>query len=108
MIGFDSLIDCFDIKNFSETLHTYLENQKLHSSYETEIYSLDRVENDIGILENRYTGELLKVPAKQLDENLKDGDIFKYFEGAFEKDEDLYSKILNNIDTLRKNTTIKP
>lgn len=101
MIGFDSLIDCLDIKNFSDALHNYLDMQN------TELYSLDRIEDDIGILENRSTGEIIEVPSSQLEPDSKDGDIFKFFDGAFEKDDISKTNILNKINDLRESITTR-
>ena len=43
------------------------------------------------------------VPIEKLPEDLKDGDIFRYFNGVFEKDIEAYSKTKERIDSLREN-----
>ena len=65
------------------------------------------IENDIGILENRDTGNILEVPKKELPDNIKDGDIFDFFEGVFEKKDDIFDEILDNINNLKNKLTIK-
>ncbi|MCI8965646.1 MAG: DUF3006 domain-containing protein [Clostridia bacterium] len=101
MIDFDNTIENFNIDDFSDTLHNFLNNDK------HELYSLDRIENDIGILENRDTGNILEVPKKELPDNIKDGDIFDFFEGVFEKKDDIFDEILDNINNLKNKLTIK-
>ena len=64
MIDFDNTIENFNIDDFSDTLHNFLNNDK------HELYSLDRIENDIGILENRDTGNILVVPKKELADKI--------------------------------------
>ena len=101
MIDFDNTIENFSMNDFSNTLHDFL------NSNDTQLYSLDRIENDIGVLENRTTGNILEVSTSELPDDIKDGDIFSFFNGVFEKDENKFNEILGNIDSLRKDVTIK-
>lgn len=101
MIDFDNTIEHFSINDFSDTLHNFLNNDK------HELYSLDRIESNFGILENRNTGDILEVPKTELPDNIKDGDIFDFFEGVFEKKDDIYDEILDSINTLKNKLTAK-
>ena len=92
MIDFDNTIENFNIDDFSDTLHNFLNNDK------HELYSLDRIENDIGILENRDTGNILEVPKKELPDNIKDVDFLDFFHVFFDKKYYLFDEILYNIN----------
>lgn len=100
-MNFDNFIDNFNIDNFSNDLHDFLDN----TNDESVLYTLDRIEGNFGVLENRDTGKMSDVPLENLPDDLKDGDIFRYFNGVFEKDIESYNEIKENIDSLRKNIT---
>ena len=99
-MNFDNILDSFNIDDFSNDLHNFLNNI---TEEEPVLYTLDRVEGNIGILENRDTGKMSDVPIEKLPEDLKDGDIFRYFNGVFEKDIEAYSKTKDRINSLREN-----
>lgn len=99
-MNFDNILDSFNIDDFSNDLHDFLNNI---TDEEPVLYTLDRVEGNIGILENRDTGKMSDVPIEKLPEDIKDGDIFRYFNGVFEKDIEAYSKTKDRINSLREN-----
>ena len=101
MIGFDSIIEDLKIEDFAEMLHDYLSQDNKNQN----LYSLDRKENDIAILENRQTGEISTVLSDKLPSNSKDGDIFELFKGEFVFSEKDYKEVFENIDNLRKTLT---
>ncbi len=41
------------------------------------LYALDRIENNLGVLENLDTKELIEVPLSNLPSNVKEGSILK-------------------------------
>lgn len=101
MIGFDSIIEDLKIDNLSEILHNFLSNENKNET----LYSLDRKEGNIAILENRNTGEISSVSTEKLPNDAKDGDIFKLFNDEFIFSEKDYKEVYEEIDTLRKDVT---
>lgn len=49
-------------------------------------YTLDRIEEDVAVLENRETREMLNVDKKVLPKEAKEGDILKYSNGTLKVD----------------------
>ena len=104
-MNFDNILDNFNIDNFSNDLHDFLDN--LNEELEPELYTLDRIEGNFAILENRNSGKLSDVPLENLPSDLKNGEIFRYFNGVFEKDIEAYNEIKENVDSLKERITIK-
>jgi len=101
MIGFDSIIEDLDIDDFSNELHAFLDSEK----NVTDLYSLDRKEGNIALLENRTTGEIKEISANKLPSNASDGDIFRLLDEEFVFDESEYKEIFDKIDSLREEIT---
>lgn len=51
-------------------------------------FSIDRIEENIVILENRRTSESIKVEKSKLPSNIKEGDILKCINGKYMLDKD--------------------
>ena len=49
-------------------------------------YTLDRIEENVAVLENRETREMLNVDKKVLPKEAKEGDVLKYSNGTFKID----------------------
>ena len=70
------------------------------------MYSVDRIEEDIVVLENRNTKEIINVDKSILPNNLKEGTILDYINGKYIINED-YTKeikkdIRNKFDRLKR------
>ena len=70
------------------------------------MYSVDRIEEDIVVLENRTTKEIINVDKNILPNNLKEGIILDYINGKYIINED-YTKeikkdIRNKFDRLKR------
>lgn len=69
-------------------------------------FSIDRIEENIVILENRRTGESVQVEKSKLPFNIKEGDILKYISGKYMLDKDRTinekERIKNKMDGLWK------
>lgn len=81
------------ISDFSEELNTFLEN---HIDGET--FTIDRIENNVAICENRNTKKFINIHISKLPENIKENDIIKYMNGQY---------ILDNQETLDAKENIK-
>ncbi len=57
--------------------------QKLHAIEE---FSIDRLEEEIAVLENRKTGKIIEIERNKLPENSKEGDILKKINGKYSLD----------------------
>ena len=58
--------------------------QKLDAIQE---FSVDRLEDDIVVLENRKSGKTINVKREELPENIKEGDILKRINGKYSLDD---------------------
>ena len=71
------------------------------------IWSIDRIEENIAILENRTTQELKKVDIALLPNNIKEGSIVSYENNIYalelSKEEKIRQEILERFQRLRKN-----
>lgn len=51
-----------------------------------EEFSIDRLEEEIAVLENRKTGKIIEIERNKLPENSKEGDILKKINGKYSLD----------------------
>lgn len=72
------------------------------------IWSIDRIEENIAILENRTTQELKEVDITLLPNNIKEGSIVSYENNIYtlelSKEEKIRQEILERFQRLRKNS----
>ena len=61
------------------------------------MYSVDRIEEDIVVLENRNTKEIINVDKNILPNNLKEGTILDYINGKYIINEEYTNKIKKDI-----------
>jgi len=70
-------------------------------------YSIDRIEDNIAILENRTTLELKEVDITLLPNNIKEGSILEFKNDTYtlelSKEEKIRQEILEKFQRLRKN-----
>lgn len=70
-------------------------------------WSIDRIEENIAILENRTTQELKEVDINLLPSNIKEGSIVNYKNNTYtlelSKEEKIRQEILERFQRLRKN-----
>ncbi|MBR1416805.1 MAG: DUF3006 domain-containing protein [Bacilli bacterium] len=51
-------------------------------------YSVDRIEEDIAILENIETGEIVEINKNELEEDIKESDILIFKDNKYIKDDE--------------------
>ena len=79
-----------DINQFKRELTNKLEEMENR-------FTVDRIENDIAILENRDTGEMLNVNKRDLPQELKEGTILKMVNNKYEIDNEEQKKVEDRI-----------
>ena len=74
------------------------------------IYIIDRIENNIAVLENKDTKEIINIPLNKLPSNLKEGNVLKYENNTYTKDTEEENNrkktILEKFNKLRNNKGI--
>ena len=69
-------------------------------------YSVDRIENDIAVLENLETKDIIEVELKELPSNIKEKNILIYENNVYKIDkkieEERKENILNRFNKLKK------
>lgn len=74
------------------------------------IYIIDRIENNIAVLENKDTKEIINIPLNKLPSNLKEGNVLKYENNTYTKDTEEENNrkkaILEKFNKLRNNKDI--
>ena len=60
-------------------------------------FTVDRIENDIAVLENRDTGEMFNVNKSDLPQELKEGTILKMVNNKYERDKEEQKKVEDRI-----------
>lgn len=60
-------------------------------------FTVDRIENDIAVLENRDTGEMFNVNKSDLPKELKEGTILKMVNNKYEIDKEEQKKVEDRI-----------
>lgn len=68
---------------------------------------IDKFEENIVICEDRKTGKIIEIPRKDIQENVKEGDIIKKIEGIYKKDiekqEEIEKRIEEKMNKIWKN-----
>lgn len=59
---------------------------------------IDRFEEAIAICEDRKTGKIIEIPRKNIEENVKEGDVIKKVEGIYEKNIEKQTEIEKRIE----------
>lgn len=87
--------------DFSNELNIFLENH-----HEGDLFTIDRIENETAICENRTTRQMVNIHLSKLPENIKENDIIKYTNGEYiletEEAKTLKEDIRSKFDSLRK------
>lgn len=70
------------------------------------MYTVDRIENDIVILENRNNNTMIEVDIQEFDFDINEGDILDYIDNKYvkniEKTENKKKDIRSKFDRLKK------
>lgn len=82
------------LNKFAGEIEERLNNMK---NKEEEIYTIDRIEGNIAVCENRNTKEIINIEKNKLPEGLAEGNILRYKEGKFIIDKDLQNEIEKRI-----------
>lgn len=90
------------ISDFSNELNTFLEN-----NIEGATFTIDKIEDEIAICENRNSKKMINIHLSKLPQNIKENDIIKYTNGKYILDEQETISVKENIkdkfSKLRKN-----
>lgn len=81
--------------------YSNLEKFKLNNTIES--YTLDRIEGDIAIIENRSTQKINDIKKCDLPKEIKEGSIIKFSNGVYVEDKNLTYKIKNDIEKMFNN-----
>ena len=81
------------ISNFSSELSTFLE-----TNIEGATFTIDKIENDVAVCENRENKKIINIHISKLPEDIKENDIIKYTNGQY---------ILEEIETNSTKENIK-
>lgn len=68
-----------------------------------ELYTIDRFEGNIVVIENRETRKLKNIEKEKIPETCKEGDIIKYINGKYFLDEEQTKEVEKNIQEKYKN-----
>lgn len=79
-----------DVNQFKRELTNKLEEMENR-------FTVDRIENDIAVLENRDTGEMFNVNKNDLPQELKEGSILKMVNNKYEIDKEEQKKVEDRI-----------
>ena len=81
------------IDKFTDELKEHLENKNclemLAKLPKNTLFTLDRVEGDYAICENRDDGKMYNIPKNLINSCAKDGDILKFCDGKFEIEKEI-------------------
>lgn len=80
------------ISDFSNELTIFLKN-----NIEGAIFTIDKIEGEIAVCENRTTKEIINIHLSKLPENIKETDIIKYTNGKYVLDSQLTNFTKDNI-----------
>ena len=64
----------------------------------TEIFTVDRIEDDIVVLENRTTQEIINISISELPNDIKTGDVIKKVNGKYFVDEEETKNVERRIE----------
>ena len=82
-----------EIEKFIKDIDERLENME----NEIKTYTVDRIEGNIVVCENRATKEMININIKDLPEDISEGEIIENINGKFYKNENEKSEIENRI-----------
>lgn len=68
-----------------------------------ELYTIDRFEGDMAVIENRKTREIKNIEKEKIPEECKEGDIIKSINGKYFLDEEQTKEVEKNIHEKYKN-----
>lgn len=92
------------IDKFTYELKEHLENKKcleiLSKLPEGTLFTLDRIEGDYAVCENRDDGKMYNIPKSLINDSAKDGDILKFCDGEFEIEKEITKENNTYIDNL--------
>ena len=80
------------ISDFSNELTIFLKN-----NIEGATFTIDKIEGEIAVCENRTTKEIINIHLSKLPENIKETDIIKYTNGKYVLDSQLTNFTKDNI-----------
>lgn len=98
---FDSLENIIEEtinKNNEEIKKINIKNDQGARPFDQEEFTIDRFEEDMVVLENRKTGEMIDVNKEDLPDNLKEGTILKKINGKYFIDEKLNQEISEKLE----------
>lgn len=89
------------ISNFINELQDFLNTNEL-SSISNQLtdgfYTIDRIENDMAVCENRDTQKMTNVPINSLPSDIQEGTILKYHNNTFTIDQQQTETVRNSIN----------
>lgn len=84
---------------FNNSINSFLnEIKKVLSSYNSNIFTIDRFENDFAVCENRKTKEFINIPVSKIPKDSKEGDILKFENNNYIIDENCTLDTKNRIE----------
>ena len=92
--GFNLDIVQQDFKKFVNSFIKELENKLKNMNEE---YTVDRIEGDFVVWENRENGKIVNLKKENLPEDIQDGDIIKEVNGKYIKDKEKQEEIEDRI-----------
>ena len=92
--GFNLDIVQQDFKKFVNSFIKELENKLKNMNKE---YTVDRIEGDFVVCENRENGQIVNLKKENLPEDIQDGDIIKEVNGKYIKDKEKQEEIEDRI-----------
>lgn len=95
-----------DEKDKKETEKIIVNNEKISQDEielapkfdATEIFTVDRIEDDIVVLENRTTQEIINISISELPNDIKTGDVIKKVNGKYFVDEEETKNVERRIE----------
>lgn len=88
--------------NIEDSNITKEEWELAHKLNAIEEFTIDRFEEDIAILENRETGEMLEIVKNQLPDKIQEGDILKRIRGKYVKNQEKTQETAERIEKKMK------
>lgn len=88
------------IQNFIDELQKFLNNNLSSISNELNngFYTIDRIEDNIAVCENRETQQIVNIPVNSLPSDIEEGTILKYENNSFSIDRQQTEDARNSIN----------
>lgn len=111
-LNFSDLVKTIDKENnhrnlaniFIKELEKGLEKMNNNENIE---YTIDRIEENIAVCENRQTNEMINIKVEELPKEVREGSILTYKDGKFilnaEKEEEIEKRIKEKMNNLWNN-----